>query len=216
VRILKNRSKSALKHIQEKSTDIAILLGYPKFSSSGIYNAASLIENKKIVSTYHKQCLPNYGVFDEYRYFTPGNSQGLFTIKGLQVGILICEDLWYSQPSSMLKENGAQLLVCINASPFDYTKLKQRSRIIIDRIKETNLPILYVHGVGGQDDLIFDGGSQAFDVNGQLVAEAGFFKECLWLVELKINSLAQFVPQTLLPKPLIYETIYKNQIYRIY
>lgn len=205
----KKQIDDALKIIQEKSTHIAILLGYPDYTSKGIYNAACLIENKKIVFTYHKQYLPNYGVFDEYRYFRPGNSDGLFTIKGLHIGILICEDLWYSQPCLALKENGAQLLVCINASPFDYTKINQRSKITADRIKETNLPIVYVHGVGGQDDLIFDGGSRAFNGNGQLVAEAGFFKETLWLVDLKINSSAHFVPQTLLPKPMIDETIYK-------
>lgn len=206
----KRQIKDALKIIQEKSTGIAILLGYPNPTCAEIYNAVSLIENKKMVSTYHKQYLPNYGVFDERRYFTPGNSDGLFTIKGLRIGVLICEDLWRSQPSLALKKNGAQLLVCINASPFDHTKIKQRLKVTIDRIKETNLPILYVHGVGGQDDLVFDGGSRAFDANGYLVAEAGFFKEALWLLDLKINSLIHFVPQTLSSKLLIDEAIYKT------
>jgi NAD+ synthase (glutamine-hydrolysing) len=205
----KLKIKQALKIIQEKSSDIAILLGHPDYNFKEIYNAASLMEDKKIVCTYHKQYLPNYGVFDERRYFKPGNSKGLFKIKGLCIGILICEDLWCSPPSSALKEKGAQLLVCINASPFDYTKDQQRLQVITDRIKETNLPILYVHGVGGQDDLVFDGGSQAFDVKGHLIAEAGFFKETLWLVKLKVNSLVQFIPQTLLVKSLINETIYK-------
>lgn len=199
----------ALKIIQEKSSGIAILLGHPDYNFEGVFNAATLIEDKKIVSTYHKQCLPNYAVFDERRYFKPGNSDGLFKIKGLSIGILICEDLWYSKPASALKEKGAQLLVCINASPFDYTKSKQRLKVTEARIKETNLPVLYVHGVSGQDDLVFDGGSQAFDAKGHLVAEAGFFTETLWLIDLKINSLAEFIPQTLLPKPLIDEAIYK-------
>lgn len=199
----------ALKVIQEKSSAITILLGHPDYNSKGIYNAASLIQDQKIVTIYHKQYLPNYGVFDERRYFIPGNSDGLFKIKNLCIGILICEDLWYSQPASALKEKGAQLLVCINASPFDYTKANQRLKVTEGRIKETHLPILYVHGVSGQDDLVFDGGSQAFDAKGHLIAEAGFFKETLWLVDLKINSSAQFIPQTLLPKLLIDEAIYK-------
>ena len=127
----------------------------------------------------------------------------------MRIGILICEDLWYSDPSSKLKENGAQLLVCINASPFDYTKPKQRLQVMDARIKETNLPALYVHGISGQDDLVFDGGSQAFDAKGHLVAEAGFFTETLWLVDLKINSSVQFIPQALLPKPTIDVAIYK-------
>lgn len=199
----------ALKIIQEKSNDIAILLGHPDYNSEGIFNAATLIEDKKIVSTYHKQYLPNYGVFDERRYFIPGNSDGLLKIKDLSIGILICEDLWYSKPATALKEKDAQLLVCINASPFDHTKANQRLKVTEARIKETKLPILYVHGVSGQDDLVFDGGSQAFDAEGQLVAEAGFFTETFWLIDLKINSLAEFIPQTLLPRPLIDEAIYK-------
>jgi NAD+ synthase (glutamine-hydrolysing) len=199
----------ALKIIKEKSMHIAILLGHPDYSSEGIFNAASLIQDKKIISTYHKQYLPNYGVFDERRYFRPGNSDGLFKIKDLYIGILICEDLWYSQPTSALKEKGAQLLVCINASPFDYTKASQRLKVTDARIKEINLPILYVHGMSGQDDLVFDGGSQAFDAKGHLVAEAGFFKETLWLVDLKINLLTQFIPQTLFSTLPINEAIYK-------
>jgi NAD+ synthase (glutamine-hydrolysing) len=202
----------ALKIIQGKSINTAILLGHPDYNSKGTYNAASLIQDKKIVSTYHKQYLPNYGVFDERRYFIPGNSDGLFKIKDLCIGVLICEDLWYRQPAFVLKEKGAQLLACINASPFDYSKANQRLKVIEARIKETNLPILYVHGVSGQDDLVFDGGSQAFNAKGHLVAEAGFFSETLWLIDLKINSSAQFVPQTLVPKPLIHEPIYKALI----
>ena len=205
----KTQIQHALKIIQEKSNGIAILLGHPDYNSKGVFNAATLIEDKKIVSTYYKQYLPNYGVFDERRYFKPGNSAGLFIIKGLSIGILICEDLWYSKPASALKEKDAQLLVCINASPFDHTKANQRLKVTQTRIKETKLPILYVHGVSGQDDLVFDGGSQAFDAEGHLVAEAGFFTETFWLIDLKINSLAQFLPQTLLPKPLIDEAIYK-------
>lgn len=205
----KSQIHHALKVIQEKSSDIAILLGHPDYSSKGIYNAASLIQDKKILGTYHKQYLPNYGVFDERRYFIPGNSKGLFKIKDLCIGILICEDLWYSQPASALKKKGAQLLVCINASPFDYTKANQRLSVTDARIKETHLPILYVHGVSGQDDLVFDGGSQAFDAKGHLVAETGFFKETLWLIDLKVNLVAQFIPQPLLSTPPTNEIIYR-------
>jgi NAD+ synthase (glutamine-hydrolysing) len=205
----KKQIHHALKIIQEKSMGIAIILGHPDYSSKGIYNAASLIQDNKIVSTYHKQYLPNYGVFDERRYFIPGNSDGLFKIQGLSIGILICEDLWCSQPATALKEKGVQLLVCINASPFDYTKANQRLKMIESRIKETDLPLLYVHGISGQDDLVFDGGSQAFDAKGHLVAEAGFFKERLWLIDFNINLLTQFIPQTIVSIPTTDEAIYK-------
>lgn len=205
----KKKIQHALKKIQQKSCEIAILLGHPDYGTDGIYNAASLIKDKKILYTYHKQYLPNYGVFDERRYFKLGNSNGIFKLKGLNIGVLICEDLWYSEPSCLLKQKGAQLLVCINASPFDYTKPEQRIKVITDRIQETNLSVLYIHGVGGQDDLVFDGGSQAFDAKGHVVAEAGFFKETLWLVDLKFNLSVQFTPQALPHKPLINEAIYK-------
>src|ERR1044072_4048203 len=124
----------ALNIIKEKTTDIAVLLGYPHYTPKGVFNAASLLQDKKIIVTYHKQYLPNYGVFDEQRYFISGNSDSFFKIKGLCIGILICEDLWYSQPALALKEKGAQLLVCINASPFDYIKADQRSKIVETRI----------------------------------------------------------------------------------
>ena len=199
----------ALKIIQAQSADIAIILGHPHYHSGRIYNAASLIQNQKILTSYHKQYLPNYGVFDERRYFTPGNSAGLFQVKGINIGLLICEDLWCSQATLVLKEKAAQLLICINASPFDYTKANQRIKIIKERIKESHLPILYVHGVSGQDDLVFDGGSQAFDAKAQLCAHAGFFKETLWLIDLNTKLLPEFIAQTIMPAPLVDEAIYQ-------
>ncbi len=199
----------ALKIIQAQSAGIAIILGHPHYHSGRIYNTASLIQNQKILTRYHKQYLPNYGVFDERRYFTPGNSAGLFQVKGINIGLLICEDLWYSQATLVLKEKAAQLLICINASPFDYTKANQRIKIIKDRIKESHLPILYVHGVSGQDDLVFDGGSQAFDAKAQLCAHAGFFKETLWLINLNTKLLPEFISQTIMPAPLVDEAIYQ-------
>lgn len=208
----KKQITESLEKIKAQSMDIAILLGHPDYSAQGIYNAASLIKDKKIVSTYHKQYLPNYGVFDERRYFTPGNSVGLIKIKDVSIGILICEDLWYSQPVLELKKKCAQLLICINASPFDITKSEQRKKIIQDRIKEAGLPILYVHGVSGQDDLIFDGGSQAFDAQGHLCAHADFFKDSLWLIDVKINSFPKFVTQNLVPFPSTDEMIYKGLV----
>ncbi|OJA00345.1 hypothetical protein BEV13_03910 [Rickettsiella grylli] len=204
----KQQIQQALKIIQEKSIGVTLLLGYPDFSSQGTFNAVSQLENKKIVNTYHKQYLPNYGVFDECRYFKSGTQHGLFNIKGLPVGILICEDLWHSQPALTHKENGAKLLVVINASPFDYTKAHQRLKIATARTKETHLPVLYVQGVGGQDNLVFDGGSFALNAKGHCVAETDFFKEDLWLVDLTIHSSVHFVPQKRLTKPPINEAIY--------
>ncbi|WP_218813841.1 NAD+ synthase [Rickettsiella endosymbiont of Dermanyssus gallinae] len=192
----KQQIKNALKIIQAQTNDISILLGHPDYTELGIYNAASLIADKKIVATYHKQCLPNYGVFDERRYFKPGNSPGLIKVKNISIGILICEDLWHPGPILSAKHAGAELIICINASPFDETKAQERIRALKINIAETNLPVLYVHGVSGQDDLVFDGGSLAFDSQGTLTAHADFFTEKLWLVDFK-QAEHTFTPQAL-------------------
>ena len=205
----KQQINEALKIIQAHSSDISILLGHPHYTEQGVYNSASLIENKKIVATYHKQCLPNYGVFDERRYFIPGDSSGLITVKGISIGILICEDLWHPQPILEAKKAGATLIICINASPFDLSKAQERIKALEINIKETKLPILYVHSISGQDHLVFDGGSQAFNADATLCAQAGFFEEKLWIVELKKQPEPTFISQKLLPDPLIEESIYK-------
>lgn len=186
----------ALKMIQEESIDIAVVLGHPDFTPHGTYNAASLIQNKKIVTTYHKQCLPNYGVFDEQRYFISGHSSSLIEVKGVCIGILICEDLWHSKPILLAKQAGAQFILCINASPFDENKAQERISVLQTHTQAAKLPILYVHGVSGQDDLVFDGGSQAFSSKGNLCAHAGFFTEKLWFVDYTLSPEFQCVTQS--------------------
>ncbi len=205
----KQQINEALKAIQAHSSDIPILLGHPHYTEQGIYNSASLIENKKIVATYHKQCLPNYGVFDERRYFIPGDLSGLITVKGISIGILICEDLWHPEPILKAKQAGAELIICLNASPFDLTKAQERIKALEINIKKTKLPILYVHGISGQDDLVFDGGSQAFNADATLCAQAGFFEEKLWTVEVKKQPMPQFITQKLPSRISIEESIYK-------
>ena len=204
----KQQINDALKIIQAQSNDISILLGHPDYTEQGIYNAASLMTDKKIVTTYHKQCLPNYGVFDERRYFKPGNSPGLIKIKDICIGILICEDLWHPGPILSAKHAGAELIVCINASPFDETKAQERISALKINIAQTNLPVLYVHGVSGQDDLVFDGGSLAFDSQGTLTAHADFFTEKLWLVDFK-QAEHTFIPQALPSDRSIEASIYQ-------
>ncbi|BBB15670.1 NAD synthase [Candidatus Rickettsiella viridis] len=206
----KQQIKNALKIIQAQANGISILLGHPDYTEQGIYNAASLMANKKIVTTYHKQCLPNYGVFDERRYFKPGNSLGLIKIKDISIGILICEDLWHPGPILSAKHAGAELIICINASPFDETKAQERISALQINIAQTNLPVLYVHGVSGQDDLVFDGGSLAFDSQGTLTAHAGFFTEKLWLVDFKPTEhafISQALPADQSVEALIYQAL---------
>ncbi len=205
----KQQIDKALETIQKATDDIAILLGHPDYTAQGIYNAASFIQDKKRVSIYHKQCLPNYGVFDERRYFKPGDTVGLIKLKNLSMGVLICEDLWHPAPILATKQAGAKLILCINASPFDETKVQQRIKALETNIQETELPILYVHGISGQDDLVFDGGSQAFDANANLCAQAGFFAQKLWVVDFKLSPAPTFIPQ----KPLLNPSSIEVSIY---
>jgi len=205
----KEQINKALHIIQEQSSNITILLGHPEYSEKGIYNTASLIQNKNIVVRYHKQYLPNYGVFDEKRYFIAGNSSALITIKGLAIGILICEDLWYPEPILSLKRAGSELVICINSSPFDVKKAEKRIKALKAAISETTLPILYVNGISGQDDLVFDGGSLAFDADATLCAQAGFFEEKLWLVDFKSHTKPLFISQAFPANQSTEESIYQ-------
>ena len=147
------------------------------------FNAASVISEGRILETYAKRELPNYQVFDERRYFTPGQGVCVFQVGELgsqvSVGLLICEDAWFEEPAQLALEAGAQVLAVINASPFHVGKGGERVQRMADRVKATGLPLIYAHLVGGQDEVVFDGGSFALNANGALVARAENFKEKL-------------------------------------
>ncbi|MEN9671403.1 MAG: hypothetical protein RL018_1680 [Pseudomonadota bacterium] len=147
------------------------------------FNAASVISEGRILETYAKRELPNYQVFDERRYFTPGQGVCVFQIgeQGSQVsvGLLICEDAWFAEPAQLALEAGAQVLAVINASPFHVGKGGERVQRMADRVKATGLPLIYTHMVGGQDEVVFDGGSFALNAKAELVARAESFKEKL-------------------------------------
>jgi NAD+ synthase (glutamine-hydrolysing) len=145
-------------------------------------NAASLVSEGKVLETYAKRELPNYQVFDERRYFTPGRGTCVFQCEGLNVGLLICEDAWFDEPAQLAREAGAQLLVVINASPFHVGKGGERVARMADRARAVGLPIVYAHLVGGQDEVVFDGGSFAVDADGVLAARAPSFREDLFSV----------------------------------
>ena len=148
------------------------------------FNAASVISEGRILETYAKRELPNYQVFDERRYFTPGQGVCVFQVESelgeqISVGLLICEDAWFEEPAQLALEAGAQVLAVINASPFHVGKGGERVQRMADRVKATGLPLIYAHLVGGQDEVVFDGGSFALNANGELVARAENFKEKL-------------------------------------
>ena len=159
------------------------------------FNAASVISEGRILETYAKRELPNYQVFDERRYFTPGQGVCVFQVESdlgqqVSVGLLICEDAWFEEPAQLALEAGAQVLAVINASPFHVGKGGERVQRMADRVKATGLPLVYAHLVGGQDEVVFDGGSFALNANGELVARAENFKEKLLYIGVKTSKNA--------------------------
>ncbi len=159
------------------------------------FNAASVISEGRILETYAKRELPNYQVFDERRYFTPGQGVCVFQVgeagQQVSVGLLICEDAWFEEPAQLALEAGAQVLAVINASPFHAGKGGERVDRMADRVKATGLPLIYAHLVGGQDEVVFDGGSFALNAKAKLVARAESFKEKLLYIGVNAGKASE-------------------------
>ncbi|NOR51389.1 MAG: NAD+ synthase [Gammaproteobacteria bacterium] len=155
------------------------IIGLPWHVDGALYNSAAIIGHKLQPRLYHKQQLPNYSVFDEKRYFTAGSEPCLFTIKGIQVGITLCEDIWFAETVKQCKAAGAELILNLNASPFEYQKRTTRQETVSKRAVESGLPILYANLVGGQDELVFDGGSFVVNADGDITQQAPHFEEQL-------------------------------------
>ena len=199
---LYQRIESVLPRICAQAVDIDIIFGHPAQTSTGRYNRASFIHQGKIALSYDKQQLPNYGVFDEARYFISGaKNSAIIEVKGIKIALLICEDLWIPDPIASAKAAGAQCVISLNASPFTRNKPAKRQQIVNQRISETQLPILYVNCVGGQDELVFDGGSMVVNQHGTLCQQADFFIETLLHCEIDVSSCTP-VP-TNLPNPQV-------------
>ena len=147
------------------------------------FNAASVISEGRVLETYAKRELPNYQVFDERRYFTPGQGTCVFQVDGVSVGLLICEDAWFDEPGLLAKEAGAELLAVINASPFHVGKGGERMARMAERARALDLPVVYAHLVGGQDEVVFDGASFAVNADGALAGRAPGFQEDLFHVQ---------------------------------
>ncbi|MEP6722277.1 MAG: NAD+ synthase, partial [Variovorax sp.] len=141
------------------------------------HNAASVIREGRVLDTYAKRELPNYQVFDERRYFTPGQGVCVFEADGVRIGLLICEDAWFDAPAQLAKDAGAELLAVINASPYHVGKEGERIARMADRTRHVDLPLVYAHLVGGQDEVVFDGASFALQADGTLAMQAESFKE---------------------------------------
>ena len=200
----------ALARLADEVLGITLLVGHPHLQYGKLYNAASVIENGKIIATYHKQCLPNYGVFDEERYFEAGFAPLVFTHCGTKFGLIICADGWESAPALQASMAGAQILLSLNASPYHMDKLKTRVEVLAERVSETTLPIIYVNMVGGQDELVFDGASFVLDNAGKVIQQLPSFVESLSFVEIdqQIKNKHQPVKSEIAPTLSIEAAVY--------
>ena len=197
--------EQALTRLAVQLPAITLLVGHPHKEAGRLYNAASIIQNGKIVATYHKQLLPNYSVFDEERYFEAGDTPLVFSHEGIKFGVLICADGWETLPALKAKQAGAQVLLALNASPYHMDKLETRYAVIATRAKENVLPVIYTNLVGGQDELVFDGASFVLDNQGAVVQQLPAFEEVLSIVEIKNN---QPIKAGIVPKRSIEATVY--------
>lgn len=180
-------ANNAVYEIACRVKDIAVVIGYPEWSDGKLYNSAIVLHNGVTLACYRKQALPNYGVFDERRYFTAGNETCVFEFNGTFIGLTICEDVWQEGIIAANKTAGAEILLTLNASPFNLGKTHQREAIICSQVKAAQIPLVYVNQIGGQDELIFDGASFVTDSQGRIVFRAEEFQENLGAVEFDNN-----------------------------
>jgi len=175
---------AGLEALKRQVQGLCIYVGYPEYSGLNIFNSAALIADGQVLATHRKIELPNYRVFDEKRYFRAGTKATVTECRGFRLGLLICEDIWEVSAARSAREQGAELLIVINASPFENHKQRERERIARDRITDVQLPMVYVNMIGGQDELVFDGNSFVMDARGEVVMRAPAFEEGTYAVEL--------------------------------
>jgi NAD+ synthase (glutamine-hydrolysing) len=206
---LTERVETALGEILPHSREIDVVLGYPKRQYGRLYNAASWLRDGRVLASYFKHCLPNYGVFDEKRYFAAGTEPCVVEWQGVRVGLSICEDVWEGWPVAESARAGAQIGLNINASPYHRRKGPERLEVVARAARTAALPLVYLNLVGGQDELVFDGESFAVDARGALVWRAPAFEEGLYTLELSPGSPPAFVPGSVASALSDEESVYR-------
>ncbi len=185
---------------------IAVLVGHPERRGKRCYNAATLLSDGSRVATYYKQRLPSYEVFDEERYFDSGEGPCVMTLQGVRCGVNICADVWEAGAADLAREAGAELLLVLNASPYHIGKRELRTEVLRQRIASTGLPVVYANLAGGQDELVFDGGSFVLDSRGALCCQLPQFEEALGMVEF---IAGEPLPGSIVPAPCLEAEIYQ-------
>ena len=197
---------SGLDALAARLTGIAVLVGHPERRGDRCYNAATLISDGRRVATYHKQRLPSYEVFDEERYFDSGAGACVLTLKGVRCGVNICADVWEAGAADLARQAGAEILLVLNASPYHIGKRERRTEVLRQRIASTRLPVIYANLAGGQDELVFDGGSFVLDSQGRLCCQLPQFEEALAIVDI-VDGEPQ--PGTIVAAPCIEAEVYQ-------
>ncbi|MCX7856527.1 MAG: NAD+ synthase [Deltaproteobacteria bacterium] len=185
-----------MREIVEKTPEIIVVCGFIDQEGDRVYNAAFVSYKGILFGTYRKVILPNYGVFDEKRYFRPGGEPIVFSYGTLTFGVNICEDIWFTEgPTKLQALSSASLIINLSASPYHAGKIKTRQEMLAERAREYNVFIAYTNMVGGQDELVFDGGSMVVDKTGNIIARASQFQEELLLVDIEIEDVKSFMLQ---------------------
>ncbi len=178
----------SLERLKSEIHGITLIAGYPEYDGDHIFNSAIVIRDGRVLANHRKSCLPNYRVFDEKRYFTPGVEATVLEIGGIRAGVLVCEDIWEAEPAGAAKAAGAEVLLVINASPYEVGKQAQREELVVrQRVREVGLPVVFVNLLGGQDELVFDGNSFAMESSGVVTTRAPAFVEGLFTVDLSVD-----------------------------
>jgi NAD+ synthase (glutamine-hydrolysing) len=185
---LHRQVSAALAVIQREVKGVTLAVGHPEKNNTDIYNGCTVLRDGQVLARYRKQHLPNYSVFDEKRYFVPGDRAAVFDLKGLPCALSICEDIWQPGTVAQAGAAGARLMLNINASPYHIGKAHVREDMLKNAAREGDMPVVYLNQIGGQDELVFDGASTVVDAEGRVVSRALDFRECLHVVELSSNG----------------------------
>src|SRR5450631_3152682 len=185
----------SLERLRQEVRGITLIAGYPEYVGSTIFNSAIVFRDGVVLANHRKACLPNYRVFDEKRYFTPGTDPTVIELNGIRAGVLVCEDVWDAAPALQARQAGAQVLLVINASPYEVDKQLQREQEVgRARVGETGIPLAFVNLIGGQDELVFDGNSFVMDAKGSVTMRAPAFTEGMYAVDLVMDASGAVSP----------------------
>jgi NAD+ synthase (glutamine-hydrolysing) len=200
----------ALATVRDSVRGMGVIVGYPEYVGQDIFNSAALLCDGALLANHRKRELPNYKVFDEKRYFRAGDEATVVEHRGFRIGLLVCEDIWECEAARQARDAGAELLIIINASPFEVHKQQEREHVVRKRVLDVKLPVAYVNMLGGQDELVFDGNSFVMDATGKVVMRAPGFEEGTYLVEfVRRDGQVVPVPGSVAPEHTDVATVYQ-------